>query len=150
VDKIAEALNIHKKPLNGSQILVCGIAYKRNIDDIRESPALDVMGLLHERGARLSYSDPFVPVLAAKHWPGKSELRSTRLTPAMLADVDCVVIVTDHEQVDFEELVAAAPLVVDTRNAVKKLYPHVFRLGAPQPAHAAVWSTSNVSARSLA
>src|SRR5436189_5727832 len=70
VDKITAALNAVSKPLNGSRVLVVGIAYKRNIDDIRESPALDVMALLHTRGAQLSYSDPFVPTLTARGWAG--------------------------------------------------------------------------------
>ena len=134
VTKIADALNHHRKALNGSRVHVVGIAYKRDIDDMRESPALDIMGLLHERGARLSYSDPFVPVLAARAWPGGRELRAEPPTHSILAAADCTVIVTDHQSIDYSQVVAAAPLVVDTRNAIKGEYPHVFRLGAPQPA----------------
>ncbi|MGB7220841.1 MAG: nucleotide sugar dehydrogenase [Vicinamibacterales bacterium] len=133
VDKIAEALNVHKKPLNGSHVLVSGIAYKREIDDIRESPALDVMGLLHTRGVRLSYFDPFVPTLSGKAWPGGYDLESRALNPATLGSVDCVVIVTDHRAVDYQLVVDRAPLVVDTRNAIKEPYSHVFKLGAPHP-----------------
>ena len=133
VDKIAQGLNGHKKSLNGSRVLVVGIAYKRDIDDIRESPALDVMGLLQQKGVRLSYSDPFVPALAGHAWPGGTDLASTPLTRAALADVDCVAILTDHRAIDYDALAATAPLVVDTRNAIKKKYPHVLRLGAPQP-----------------
>ena len=132
VDKIAAALNVVRKPLNGSRVLVAGIAYKRNIDDIRESPALDVMALLHARGALLSYSDPFVPTLAARSWAGAYDLESVPLDTATLAGADCVVIVTDHRVVDYERLAAAAPLVVDTRNAIKRKHPHVFKLGAPE------------------
>jgi UDP-N-acetyl-D-glucosamine dehydrogenase len=132
VDKIAAALNVVRKPLNGSHVLVAGIAYKRNIDDIRESPALDVMGLLHARGARLAYSDPFVPELAARNWAGGYELKSSTLDAATLGSTDCVVIVTDHGVVDYEALAAAAPMIVDTRNAIKRAHPHVFRLGAPE------------------
>jgi UDP-N-acetyl-D-glucosamine dehydrogenase len=136
VDKVVEALNVQKKPLNGSHTLVVGIAYKRDIDDIRESPALDVMGLLHERGARLSYSDPYVSTLPAKAWAGGYALQSAPLTAAALDEVDCVVIVTDHRTVDYCALATSAALVVDTRNAIKQPYPHVFRLGAPKPAFA--------------
>jgi len=140
VDKIADALNVQRRPLNGSRILVAGVAYKRDIDDVRESPALDVMGLLHTKGARLSYSDPYVPVLAAGAWRGGYTLQSQSLDAATLSGIDCVVIVTDHRTIDYDSLVAGAPLIIDTRNAIKAEYPHVFRLGAPQPRHAAVWS----------
>jgi UDP-N-acetyl-D-glucosamine dehydrogenase len=142
VDKIADALNVRRKPLNGSRVLIAGIAYKRDIDDIRESPALDVMGLLHQKGVRVSYSDPFVPALSGRSWPGGYDLTSRALSPSTLADVDCVAIVTDHSSTDYETLVASAPLILDTRNAIKQRYPHVFRLGAPQPAHAEVGSAS--------
>jgi UDP-N-acetyl-D-glucosamine dehydrogenase len=141
VDKIAEALNVQKKALNGSRVLIVGIAYKRDIDDIRESPALDVMGLLHQKGARLSYCDPFVPVLAGRAWGGGFDLRSETLdNPSIFSDFDCVAILTDHRGVDYKGMIAGAPLIVDTRNAIKQQYPHVFRLGAPQPTHAAVWN----------
>jgi UDP-N-acetyl-D-glucosamine dehydrogenase len=133
VDKIAEALNGAKKPVNGSRVLVVGITYKRDIDDIRESPALDVMAVLHEKGARVSYSDPFVPTLSGRGWHGGYDLHSTPLDPATLAGFDCIAILTDHRTVDYKTLVAAAPLVVDTRNTIKQSYPHVFRLGAPRP-----------------
>jgi UDP-N-acetyl-D-glucosamine dehydrogenase len=141
VDKIVDALNVQRKPLNGSHILVAGLAYKRDIDDVRESPALDVMGILHDKGARLSYTDPYVPALAGSAWHGGYNLQSVPLTPSTLSGIDCVVIVTNHSTVDYDALVVGAPLIIDTRNAIKQEYPHVFRLGAPQPAHAAVWST---------
>jgi UDP-N-acetyl-D-glucosamine dehydrogenase len=140
VDKTVDALNVQRKPLNGSHILVVGIAYKRDIDDMRESPALDVMAVLHDKGARLSYSDPYVPTLAATAWHGGYPLYSVPLDAATLSAVDAVVIVTDHSTVDYAALAANAALIIDTRNAVKQGYPHVFRLGAPQPAHAAVWN----------
>jgi len=139
VDKIATALNVQGKPLNGSRVLIVGIAYKRDIDDMRESPALDVMGLLHERGARLSYVDPFVPTLPGHSWKGGYDLESASLDSAALAALDCVAVLTDHRTIDFEALAVAAPLVVDTRNAIKSQHPHVFRLGAPQPPRAADW-----------
>jgi UDP-N-acetyl-D-glucosamine dehydrogenase len=130
LNKIAEALNTSAKALNGSKVLVAGIAYKRDVDDIRESPSLDVMGLLHEKGVRVSYTDPFVPKLDGRHWPGGADLESVALTPAAIAAVDCVAILTDHRAFDYEMIVANAKLVVDTRNAVKRIAPHVFRLGA--------------------
>src|SRR5207245_164845 len=132
VDKIVDALNVQRKPLNGSHILVVGVAYKRDIDDVRESPALDVMGILHAKGARLSYADPYVPALAASCWPGGYNMQSQPLNASTLSEIDCAVIVTDHRTIDYDALVAGAPLVIDTRNAIKHEYPHVFRLGAPQ------------------
>jgi UDP-N-acetyl-D-glucosamine dehydrogenase len=149
VDKIATALNVQRKPLNGSHVLIVGIAYKRDIDDMRESPSLDVMGLLHERGARISYVDPFVPTLAARSWKGGYDLESGTLDPLALADVDCVAILTDHRIIDYPALAAAASLIVDTRNAIKSEYPHVFRLGAPRPPHAEVWADAATGAAAI-
>jgi UDP-N-acetyl-D-glucosamine dehydrogenase len=134
VDKIAEALNEARKPVNGSRVLVVGVAYKRDIDDIRESPSLDVMGVLHQKGAILSYSDPFVPVLSGRHWPGGYDLESKPMTAATFAEVDCVAILTDHRAVNYKTLLASAPLIVDTRNAIKESRPNIFRLGSPRPA----------------
>jgi UDP-N-acetyl-D-glucosamine dehydrogenase len=140
VDKIGDALNVHKKPLNGSHVLVVGVTYKRDIGDIRESPSLDVMGELYRKGARVSYTDPFVPVLSGRAWAGGHELESTDLAAGLPPDVDCVAILTDHRSIDYDALVAAAPAIVDTRNAVKRPYPHVFKLGAPPLASAQEWS----------
>ncbi|HJZ74196.1 MAG TPA: nucleotide sugar dehydrogenase [Vicinamibacterales bacterium] len=145
VDKIADALNVQKKAVNGARVMILGVAYKRDIDDMRESPSLDVMGLLHQKGAQLCYSDPHVPTLAGRSWIGGYDLASTPISPATLADVDCVAILTDHSTVDYGTLVAAAPLIVDTRNAIKELQPHVFKLGAPQPAHADQWQPLDVA-----
>ena len=135
-DKVGEALNTRRKAVNGSSVLVLGVAYKRDIDDIRESPALDVMHLLHARGARVAYADPHVPLLRGRDWAGGQELRSVDLTREALAAADCVVVLTDHRAFDFGLVAGAAPLVVDTRNAIAApAGPHVFRLGAPhQPA----------------
>ncbi len=137
VDKITDALNRHQKPLNGSTVLVLGLAYKRDIDDIRESPSLDVMSVLHEKGARVRYADPYVPRLAASLWRGGVELASEALTPATVAGADCVAILTDHRTVDYDMVLDAAQLIVDTRNAVPGTHAHVFRLGAPAPPLAA-------------
>jgi UDP-N-acetyl-D-glucosamine dehydrogenase len=133
VDKVGEALNTKRKAVNGSNILIVGVAYKRDIDDMRESPALDVMGLLHEKGARVSYADPYVPEVHGREWPGRFDIRAVEIPRGSLAQYDCVVIVTEHKVFDFEAIAAEADLVVDTRNAIKKPYPHVFRLGAPRP-----------------
>jgi UDP-N-acetyl-D-glucosamine dehydrogenase len=131
VDKIADALNSRSKPVRGSSILVLGIAYKRDVDDVRESPALDVMAVLRQKGAIISYHDPYAPTLAAHDWPGGVDLSSEPLTIDALTAADCVVILTDHRMFDYETVVRQAKLVVDTRNAIKSAHPHVFKLGAP-------------------
>jgi UDP-N-acetyl-D-glucosamine dehydrogenase len=134
VEKVCEALNTQKKAVNGSRILIAGITYKRDIDDMRESPALDVMHLLRASGANVSYSDPWAPELPATAWPGAHAMVSVPLDGAHVAAADCVVILTDHKAFDYELIVTAAKLVVDTRNATKMRAPHVLRLGAPQNA----------------
>jgi UDP-N-acetyl-D-glucosamine dehydrogenase len=134
VDKVSDALNRHQKALNGSTVLVLGVTYKRDIDDIRESPSLDVMTLLHGKGAHVRYADPYVPTLAARAWAGGFELRSDELTAATLAAADCVVILTEHRTVDYHLVIESAKLVVDTRNAIAGTHTHVFTLGAPSPA----------------
>jgi len=133
VDKVGEALNTKRKAINGSKVLVAGIAYKRDIDDMRESPALDVMGLLHAKGAVVSYADPFVPELHGREWSGRYDLKAVDLTRGSIGQYDCVVIVTDHKAFDYNAIVAEGDIVVDTRNAIKERHPHVFRLGAPHP-----------------
>ncbi len=134
-DKVGEALNTQKKAVNGSSVLVLGIAYKRDIDDIRESPALDVMHVLQERGARVAYTDPHAPSLRARDWPGRVEMTSVDLTPGALARYDLVAILTDHRAFDYPMVVASSKLVLDTRNALgANAGPHVFRLGAPNRA----------------
>ncbi len=135
-DKVTEALNTRRKAVNGASVLIAGVSYKRDIDDIRESPALDVMGVLRGRGAEVAYSDPYVPQLSARAWAGDRDLASVPLTPASLAAFDCVVILTDHTAFDYEAIVDGADLIVDSRNAVKRHAPHVFRIGAPAPAKA--------------
>jgi UDP-N-acetyl-D-glucosamine dehydrogenase len=133
-DKVSEALNTQRKAVNGSNILVLGIAYKKDIDDIRESPALDVMHVLRERGALVSYSDPYAPILRARDWAGNVDLASVTLTREQLAMFDCVVIVTDHKTFDYPMIVEGARLIVDTRNALgSRAGSHVFRLGALKP-----------------
>lgn len=126
VNKIAAALNERAKAIKGSKILLLGIAYKKNVDDVRESPAAAIMELLRDRGALLSYSDPHVP-----HFPRmrehRFELSSVELTPQSLASQDCVVVVTDHDKFDFEAVAAHAGLVIDTRGRYPKSLPNVVR-----------------------
>jgi UDP-N-acetyl-D-glucosamine dehydrogenase len=121
VEKIQNALNDHAKPVNGSRVHIFGVSYKRDIDDVRESPALDIMLLLKRRGAVVSYSDPHVPAL---------KLDGLDLTSTdCIADADCVVVVTDHSKFDYSGLVKEARLIVDTRNALKTFSsPNIVRL----------------------
>jgi UDP-N-acetyl-D-glucosamine dehydrogenase len=133
VDKVMDALNTRKKAINGSRVLVVGVAYKRDIDDMRESPALDVMHLLEQKGATVDYSDPYVPEVHGREWSGRHDIKSVELTRGTAKRYDCVVIVTDHKNCDYEMLVADADVIVDTRNAIKKPHANVFRLGAPRP-----------------
>jgi UDP-N-acetyl-D-glucosamine dehydrogenase len=133
VDKVAEALNTKRKAINGSRILIAGVAYKRDIDDIRESPALDVMGLLHARGAAISFTDPYVPEVHAREWPGGVDLQSAPAARGSFGQYDCIVIITDHRAFDYAAMLAEADLIVDTRNAIAAVAPHVFKLGAPRP-----------------
>ena len=131
VDKVTDALNHHSKSVRGSSVLVLGISYKRDIDDVRESPALDVMATLHLKGAKLSYHDPYLPSLLARDWPGAFDMHSVPLTAESLGAADCVVIITDHRVFDYEAIAKNAQLVVDTRNSIKQPQRNVFKLGAP-------------------
>jgi len=133
VDKITDALNRHQKSVNGSTVLILGIAYKRDIDDMRESPSLDVMALLHQKGARVRYADPYVPTLAARAWHGGFDMQTEPLTAAAIAGADCVAILTEHRTVDYDMVLESAKLIVDTRNAISGTHAHVFKLGAPAP-----------------
>jgi UDP-N-acetyl-D-glucosamine dehydrogenase len=117
VRKVAQALNDEKKAVNGSRILVLGVAYKKDIDDMRESPALDVIRLLEAQGADVRYHDPFVP----KYREDGHDHASVALTDKEISAADAVVIVTDHSSVDYQRVVDCAGVVVDTRNATAKL-----------------------------
>jgi UDP-N-acetyl-D-glucosamine dehydrogenase len=127
VGKIQDALNEHGKPLKGSRVLVLGVAYKPDIDDLRESPALDVIGLLKQKGAHVSYHDPYVQQL-------KDEEMVMGSVPDLMAAVreaDCVAIITNHSVYDYAKIHEAAHLIVDTRNALGKAgreSPKVFGL----------------------
>jgi UDP-N-acetyl-D-glucosamine dehydrogenase len=124
VERTAEALNSARKALNGSRVHVFGVAYKRDVNDMRESPALDVMELLIRRGAIVSYTDPYVPVL--EH----GSLNLTSVPEEKAADgADCALIITDHKVFDYESIAKTFPLIVDTRNALKKIDgANIFRL----------------------
>jgi UDP-N-acetyl-D-glucosamine dehydrogenase len=118
VEKTAEALNTHRKPLNGSKVLVLGVAYKKDIDDLRESPSLTIIELLRRRGAEVSYNDPFFAhVGRGRHY----DLNMNCASLDHVADYDCVLIVTDHSAYDYPAIVREAQLVIDTRNATKRL-----------------------------
>jgi len=116
VRKLSEALNGQGKAVQGASVLVLGVAYKRDIEDIRESPALDIIRLLEGQGARVSYFDPHVP----RFREDGQEFRSVELTPQVVAAADCVMVVTDHTAVDYRMIKRHAKLVVDTRNALPK------------------------------
>lgn len=117
LDKIIAALNDREKPVKNSSILILGVAYKKDVGDLRESPALDILRLLDARGARLSYHDPYVPALKLD---GKT-LRSITLNDQALREADCVVIVTDHSGYQWEWIAEQSDLIVDTRNALKNV-----------------------------
>jgi UDP-N-acetyl-D-glucosamine dehydrogenase len=134
VEKVAEALNTRRKAVNGSNVLIAGVAYKKDIDDMRESPAMDVMGLLLGRGAKIAYADPWVPEVHGREWPGGYDLKAVDMTRGSIAQYDCVVIVTDHKAFDYRALLDEADLIVDTRNAIKEPHANVFKLGAPRAA----------------
>ncbi len=122
VERTAEALNDHGKPIRGSRIALLGLAYKKNVDDVRESPAFSLYRLLEQRGAILSYHDPFVPKFPrTRHLP-PIEQQSQPLTAEFLDSQDAVLIVTDHTQVDYDFVVRHAKLVIDTRNATHAVH----------------------------
>ena len=110
---VSEALNEDKKAVNGSRVLIVGVAYKADVADVRESPALDIIELLRQSGAEIAYHDPFVPTLNE----GKNTLKSTDLTPENIAAADCVVVTTRHSGTDFDVIAQSAKVVIDTRNA---------------------------------
>lgn len=118
LDQIAAALNEHEKAMKGSKVLVLGLAYKRDIDDLRESPSLTIIELLRERGAKVAYNDPYFPSVGrGRHY----NLDMTSVSLDQIADYDAVVIVTDHSSYDYPAIVQKARLVIDTRNATKDI-----------------------------
>jgi len=130
VDKVVDALNADGKALRGSSVLVLGISYKRDIEDMRESPAVDVMAALLRKGANVSYHDPYVASALVPDPTGGATLHSVTLSPDTLASADCVVIVTDHRVLDYDLICRRAALIVDSRNAIAGEHAHVFKIGA--------------------
>jgi len=116
VQKASEMLNQRRKSLKGSKVVVLGVSYKRDTSDVRESPALDVLGLLHEAGASVTFADPYND---AVHIEGVGDLRGKPLTPALLRGADLVIVVTDHTAFDYDLVVRHAKQVLDTRNATR-------------------------------
>ena len=126
VGKAADALNARGKALKGSRVLVLGIAYKKNIDDMRESPAAEIMEILAAKGAELAYSDPHVPVFPRMR-EHRFELKSVPLDEASLRAADCVLIATDHDAFDYAAIARHAALVIDTRGRYREPLPNVVR-----------------------
>lgn len=120
INKIVRALNSENKSLKDAKIFILGVAYKKDIDDMRESPALKIIELLRKQGANITYHDPFIPVIEP-HGGSTLHLESVPLTDEVLAAADAVVILTDHSNIDYQHVVAQAQLVVDTRNATKNV-----------------------------
>ncbi len=123
-DATANALNDQKKSIKGSKILLLGVAYKKDVDDLRESPSLKIMQLLLQRGAALDYNDPYFPQLHKMRHYSYENMKSVPLSPQTLASYDAVLIATDHSSYDFVAIVDAAKLVVDTRNATRRVLRH--------------------------
>ncbi len=143
VEKVAHALNADRKPVNGSRVLVVGIAYKRDIDDLRESPALDVIRLLEEQGAEVSFHDPYIASFREESHGGydahDGRVRDgVALVPEVLDDADAVVIVTDHRAIDYQMIMDHAALVVDSRNAMNNLVKTKARVVSLSAAHSDV------------
>jgi UDP-N-acetyl-D-glucosamine dehydrogenase len=126
IAKVMEALNLRGKALKGSRVLVLGIAYKKNVDDMRESPAVELMELLVARGAQVEYSDPHVPVFPRMR-EHRFELRSVALTPQAVAGYDLVLLATNHDAFDYEMIGAHARLVVDTRGVYLEPAPNIVK-----------------------
>src|SRR5579864_9380189 len=121
VSAVGTALNDRQKSIKGSKILLLGVAYKKDVDDLRESPSLKLLELLTARGAHIDYNDPYFPSLFKMRHYDFSNMRSVELTPDRLASYDCVLIATDHSSYDYEAIVRHSKLVVDTRNATRKI-----------------------------
>lgn len=120
VTQVTAALNDHGKPLKGSRVLVLGLAYKKDVDDVRESPSVTLIELLHGRGAKVEYHDPFIPSGKPMREHSIEHMRSVPLTAASLRKYDCVLIATDHSDIDYDMVCNNSALVVDTRNATGK------------------------------
>jgi UDP-N-acetyl-D-glucosamine dehydrogenase len=118
VQKISSALNSRKKSINGAKVLVLGVSYKKDISDLRESPALDVIRLLQDEGAKVSFCDPLVSSIKMDKGP---DLKAVPLNEKTLNTCDCAAIITDHSSFNYQWIVDNSPVVVDTRNATKNV-----------------------------
>ena len=121
VDAIASSLNSQKKSLNGSKLLILGVAYKKDVDDLRESPSLKIMQLLQQRGAQLDYNDPYFPQMHKMRHYNFENMKSVPLSKDTLAKYDAAIIATDHSSYDYHAIVDGSKLVVDTRNATRRV-----------------------------
>ena len=121
VEALAHALNDRQKSIKGSKILLLGVAYKKDVDDLRESPSLKLLELLTQRGAVMDYNDPYFPALHKMRHYDFSNMRSVDLTPGKIGSYDCVLIATDHSSYDYDAIVRGSKLVVDTRNATRRV-----------------------------
>lgn len=126
IGKVAEGLNNASKAINGSRVLILGVAYKKNVDDMRESPSLELMHLLSERGAIIEYCDPYIPVLPRSR-KYAFELGSIGLTPDVLSSFDCVLLATNHDDFDYDMIAKHATLVVDTRGVYSDVHPNIVK-----------------------
>jgi UDP-N-acetyl-D-glucosamine dehydrogenase len=128
IGKLQDALNDRGKAVKGSKILVLGLAYKKDVDDARESPSFEIIDALIRRGAVVTYHDPHVPdIPKTRAWPNLPPLKSEVLTPGGLAAKDAVVIVTDHSAVDYEQIAKYAPVVIDSRGVYRQPMPNVVK-----------------------
>ncbi len=126
IEKVSDALNKIGKPIKGSKILVLGIAYKKNVDDMRESPSVELMELLDGKGADVQYSDPHVPVFP-KMRAHYFNLRSTELLPETTKQHDCLILATNHDAFDYEVIKNHAQLIVDTRGRYREPFSHIVK-----------------------
>ena len=121
VDAIASSLNSHRKSLNGSKLLILGVAYKKDVDDLRESPSLKIMQLLQQRGAQIEYNDPYFPQMHKMRHYNFENMKSVPISKDALAKYDAAIIATDHSSYDYHAIVDGSKLVVDTRNATRRV-----------------------------
>jgi UDP-N-acetyl-D-glucosamine dehydrogenase len=126
VTKTAQALNSNKKAINGSRILILGIAYKKNVDDMRESPSVLLMEKLRDLGAEISYSDPHIPIFP-KMREHQFNLSSVSLNPRTIAEYDCLLLATDHDKFDYEMIKKHGRLIIDSRGKYPELADNIIK-----------------------
>src|SRR5256714_998741 len=124
VESIGSALNDHKKSIKGAKVLILGVAYKKDVDDLRESPTLKIMQLLQQRGAHLDYNDPYFPQLHKMRHYNYEQMKSVQLNPQSISGYNAGIIATDHSSYDYATIVESAKLVIDTRNATRRVVRH--------------------------